>query len=334
MARGWSTARSRPSAPRASATTRSWPHAYGRAAHAAPRRRARRSPPRLDRQGGAQEGGPVSRADPLDALELSLRSGAAELHLVRHADAVPEGSAPNGGAYGDYDDAPAQRARPRAGRGRRRALRRARHRGGVREPHPARARDGAGDRGPRSACRCSPSRTCARSRSARWSTRATCASSSRRWRRSRCATARGAASPAPSRRETVRARMLDAFDRIAAEHPGGRVVVVSHAGAINAAIGAIAGTPHDFVFPLANASISVVRVNAGRRLLVSANETVAPARHPLAQPAMIAPGARDDRGPRRGAARHGAARTVPARAPARRRRARWRSRSSAAATRT
>ncbi len=72
---------------------------------------------------------------------------------------------------------------------------------------------------------------------------------------------------------TVRARILDALDRIAAEHPGGRVVAVSHAGTINAMIGAIAGTPHDFVFPLANASVSVVRVNAGRRLLVSANET-------------------------------------------------------------
>jgi probable phosphoglycerate mutase len=71
----------------------------------------------------------------------------------------------------------------------------------------------------------------------------------------------------------VRARMLGTLDAIAARHPGDRVAIVSHAGAINAALGAIAGTAHDFVFPLANASISVVRINLGRRLLMSANET-------------------------------------------------------------
>jgi broad specificity phosphatase PhoE len=67
--------------------------------------------------------------------------------------------------------------------------------------------------------------------------------------------------------------MLRALDAIAAEHPGRRVAVVSHAGAINAALGAIAGTAHDFLFPLANASVSVVRIGGGRRLLMSANET-------------------------------------------------------------
>ena len=57
----------------------------------------------------------LSRVDPLDALELSLRRGAAELHVVRHADAVPESDE----VVHDLRrlrGAPAQRARPRAGR--------------------------------------------------------------------------------------------------------------------------------------------------------------------------------------------------------------------------
>jgi broad specificity phosphatase PhoE len=72
---------------------------------------------------------------------------------------------------------------------------------------------------------------------------------------------------------SVRTRVLGALDAIATRHPGERVVVVSHAGAINAALGAIASSDHDFLFPLANASVSVVRVGNGRRLLMSANET-------------------------------------------------------------
>jgi hypothetical protein len=31
--------------------------------------------------------------------------------------------------------------------------------------------------------------------------------------------------------------------------------------------------PHDFLFPLANASVSVMRIGGGRQLLMSANET-------------------------------------------------------------
>jgi 2,3-bisphosphoglycerate-dependent phosphoglycerate mutase len=71
----------------------------------------------------------------------------------------------------------------------------------------------------------------------------------------------------------VRTRVLGALDALAARHPGERVAVVSHAGAINAALGAIASSDHDFLFPLANASVSVVRIGNSRRLLMSANET-------------------------------------------------------------
>jgi hypothetical protein len=53
----------------------------------------------------------VSRVDPLDELELSLRRGAAELHVVRHADAVPESDE----AFTIYDD---YEAHPHSARGR------------------------------------------------------------------------------------------------------------------------------------------------------------------------------------------------------------------------
>ena len=72
---------------------------------------------------------------------------------------------------------------------------------------------------------------------------------------------------------SVRGRIMPALDAIAARHPGARVVVVSHAGTINAALAAIARSERDFIFPLANTSISVVRINAGRRVILGANDT-------------------------------------------------------------
>ncbi|MDB5027926.1 MAG: histidine phosphatase family protein, partial [Candidatus Eremiobacteraeota bacterium] len=57
----------------------------------------------------------MSRLDPLDELGLSLRRGAAELHVVRHADAVPE----SGDAFKIYDD---YEAHPLSERGRAQAV--------------------------------------------------------------------------------------------------------------------------------------------------------------------------------------------------------------------
>ncbi|MEA2663645.1 MAG: hypothetical protein QOI11_589 [Candidatus Eremiobacteraeota bacterium] len=213
----------------------------------------------------------MTRQDPLDALALSLRRGAAELHLVRHGDAVPESSGGDA-VYENYEEHPlSERGRAQAEAVAERfaglevaavyasPIRRARETAQAiagpvglpvfTEPDLREIALGAleheGDLRQQLAAL------------------ATIAMRDGSW----------SSIPGTEPSQTVRARMLDAFDRIAAEHPGGRVVVVSHAGAINAAIGAIAGTPHDFVFPLANASISVVRINAQRRLLVSANET-------------------------------------------------------------
>lgn len=213
----------------------------------------------------------MSRVDPLDALELSLRRGAAELHVVRHADAVPEADE----TFTIYDD---YEAHPLSARGRAQAeavaerfaeleivavyaspIRRARETAeaiaaaagvavhdepGVREISIGPVDDGMALRD-------------------RLAWLAMIAMRDGSWT--------GIPGTEPSAQ--VRARMLGALDAIAARHPGERVAVVSHAGAINAALGAIAASDHDFLFPLANASVSVLRIGGGRRLLMSANET-------------------------------------------------------------
>jgi probable phosphoglycerate mutase len=74
----------------------------------------------------------------------------------------------------------------------------------------------------------------------------------------------------PSR--DVRQRMRAAVDEIVASHHGQRVVVVSHAGAINAYIANLLGLAHDFFFPAGNTSISSIRARDERRLIVSLND--------------------------------------------------------------
>ncbi len=71
-----------------------------------------------------------------------------------------------------------------------------------------------------------------------------------------------------------RARVVDAVERIAARHPGGRAVLFSHAGAINAAAGSVLGQAKTIWFPPAYCSLT--RIGAardGRRGIVSLNET-------------------------------------------------------------
>jgi broad specificity phosphatase PhoE len=70
----------------------------------------------------------------------------------------------------------------------------------------------------------------------------------------------------------LRARVVAALDRIAAAHPGQRVLAVSHAGAINAFAAEVVGSPRDYFFPTANTAISLVRVNGPRRMIVSLND--------------------------------------------------------------
>jgi 2,3-bisphosphoglycerate-dependent phosphoglycerate mutase len=71
---------------------------------------------------------------------------------------------------------------------------------------------------------------------------------------------------------SVRTRMLGALDRIAARHAGQRVAVVSHDAAINTAIAAIMGLGRDFFYPVANTSISTLRIQGDQRLVVAIND--------------------------------------------------------------
>ena len=224
----------------------------------------------------------MSADDPLDGMGLSLRRGASELHVIRHADAIPESDATHL-AYDDYEghslsergraqaealaerfaafDIAAVYASPIA-RARETAAAVANRIGVpvVADPDLREVEIGAmeGEMSLRQ----------------RLHALATIALRDGSWN----------GIPGTERSELVRERMLRSLDGIAARHPTERVAVVSHAGAINAALGAIVETAHDFIFPLANASISIVRINGGRRLLMSANETAHLSRIPSRAP--------------------------------------------------
>ena len=69
-------------------------------------------------------------------------------------------------------------------------------------------------------------------------------------------------------------RMAAVVRRVAADHPGGQAVVVSHGGAINALLALVVGTASTFFFDPAYTGVSRVRVMPdGRFVLVSVNET-------------------------------------------------------------
>jgi 2,3-bisphosphoglycerate-dependent phosphoglycerate mutase len=70
----------------------------------------------------------------------------------------------------------------------------------------------------------------------------------------------------------LRARTLAALQRLADTHPGRRVAAVSHGGAINACLAAILGIERDYFFPAANTSVSVVRMQGERRMLFALND--------------------------------------------------------------
>lgn len=72
--------------------------------------------------------------------------------------------------------------------------------------------------------------------------------------------------------QQLRARLVATMDRIIAAHPGERVMIVSHAGAINAYLAALLGLGHDYFFPTANTSISVMRALGERRMVFSLND--------------------------------------------------------------
>jgi broad specificity phosphatase PhoE len=70
----------------------------------------------------------------------------------------------------------------------------------------------------------------------------------------------------------VRERVVAAVDEIATRHPYEHVALVSHAGTINAYFAALLGTSRAFFFPTGNTSLSTVRIEDGRRVVVRLND--------------------------------------------------------------
>ena len=71
-----------------------------------------------------------------------------------------------------------------------------------------------------------------------------------------------------------RARVVAGVERIAAAHPGGRAVLFTHSGAINAYAGHVLGRPETIWFGPAYCSLTrIAAARGGRRGVVSLNET-------------------------------------------------------------
>lgn len=74
----------------------------------------------------------------------------------------------------------------------------------------------------------------------------------------------------PSR--VFRKRVVDAIDDIAHKHTGERVLIFAHGGVVNAYAAEVIGLEKDFFFPAANTSITVVRVAGTYRVLYILND--------------------------------------------------------------
>src|SRR5262249_55943636 len=68
-------------------------------------------------------------------------------------------------------------------------------------------------------------------------------------------------------------RVLNAVEMAIAHEAGHRIVIACHGGVINAYIGHIIGTRYDMFFRPAHASVSIVAVGEGRRILRLLNDT-------------------------------------------------------------
>jgi len=72
--------------------------------------------------------------------------------------------------------------------------------------------------------------------------------------------------------KAFRKRVVDAIDKIVQNHIGQRVLIFAHGGVINAYAAEALGLNKDFFFPCANTSITVVRANSEARVLFVLND--------------------------------------------------------------
>ena len=80
-----------------------------------------------------------------------------------------------------------------------------------------------------------------------------------------------------------RKRVVDAIDDIAHRHIGERVLIFAHGGVVNAYAAEVIGLDKNFFFPAANTSITVVRVSGKNRVLFVLNDVAHIKRHVGAQ---------------------------------------------------
>lgn len=69
-----------------------------------------------------------------------------------------------------------------------------------------------------------------------------------------------------------RRRVVQTFDEIVSKHIGQRILAFAHGGVINAYIAEVLGLEKDFFFPAANTSITIVRASEKRRVLYVLND--------------------------------------------------------------
>ncbi len=79
--------------------------------------------------------------------------------------------------------------------------------------------------------------------------------------------------PGSEASEPFRARVVETIQELANRHAGQRVAVFSHGGVINAYIAVLLGLERDFFYPIYNTSYCVVRCQGRQSSLVSLNET-------------------------------------------------------------
>lgn len=78
--------------------------------------------------------------------------------------------------------------------------------------------------------------------------------------------------PGSESSEHLRERVTRALTTIAANHPGDRVAVFAHAGVINVFLAVILGQERDLLFPFHNTSVTIVRCQGQRASLVAFND--------------------------------------------------------------
>lgn len=72
--------------------------------------------------------------------------------------------------------------------------------------------------------------------------------------------------------KVFRKRVVEALDGIARNHIGQRVLAFAHGGVVNAYVAEVLGLEKEFFYPAANTSITVVRVSGKHRVLYVLND--------------------------------------------------------------